>query len=453
MYAKYTKYTKYTKRTVAVGSAAALILALSACAGDDQGADTEQAADNQTMSETMSPGSSPDMGAGMGGHDGGDHSSGGDIAPVSTGDPFADAMTAAAHMPMTAQTLADGIVTAAEIDGDPDSDAAGLHADLAANLQEHVYLAGMAVATAYSEGADSDAFSAASDALDANAEALADMVATIDPDQRDAVLELWRDHIGYFVDYAMAAADGDEAAKSSAQDDLTQYTMDAGEAFSGLSQGVIDAGDATEGLQHHVDSLSQAIDSMAAGDTAAYDELHSAATHGGDFIATLASGLAEGNDIEGDATDDAASLRVTLTTGLQEHVYLAGVAVFTAYTSEGGTDSAEFTAAAETLDHNSMALADAVGSVAGDDKGAEFLELWREHIGYFVDYANAVATDDQAAADEALENLDGYRPQAGEFFAEITDGELDADELAEGLSEHISTVAGTIDSLKESLVD
>lgn len=443
----YTTYSTYTKKTLAAGSAAALILALSACSGDDQSEQT--GATSTTTTEPMMSGA----GDGTDTDHADGHAAEGDVTPVSTGDPFADAMTAAAHMPMTGQTLADGIVAAADIEGDPDSDAATLHADLAANLQEHVYLAGMAVATAYAEGADSEAFSAASDALDANAVALADMVGTIDPDQRDAVLELWRDHIGYFVDYAMAAKDGDDAAKAAAQDDLTQYTMDAGEAFSALSQGVIDAGDATEGLQHHVDSLSQAIDSMAAGDPAAYGELHTAASHGGDFIGTLASGLAEGNGIDGDATDDAATLRVTLTTGLQEHVYLAGIAVFTAYTSEGGTDSEAFAAAADTLDHNSVALSEAVGSVAGDEKGGQFLDLWREHIGYFVDYANAVATDDTDAADQALENLDGYRPQAGEFFAEITGGELDADEIAAGLSEHISTLAGTIDSLKDALVD
>ncbi|WP_145942087.1 hypothetical protein [Corynebacterium glyciniphilum] len=445
--------TKYTAKTVAVGSAAALILTLAACSDGSDGSDDSMASGSSSSTPSASS-TSAMTDSTMDGHSG--HGSGGDITPVSTGDPFADAMTAASHMPMTGQTLADGIVASAGIDGDPDSDAATLHADLAANLQEHVYLAGMAVATAYTEGADSDAFAAASDALDANAVALADMVAAIDPDQRDAVLELWRDHIGYFVDYATAAKKGDEAAKAAAQDDLTQYTMDAGEAFSGLSQGVIDAGEATEGLQHHVDSLSQAIDALAAGDTAAYGDLHAAASHGGDFIATLASGLAEGNDVEGGAagaTDDAATLRVTLATGLQEHVYLAGVAVFTAYTTEGGTDSEAFAAAADTLDHNSMALSEAVGSVAGEEKGEEFLALWREHIGYFVDYANALATDDNAAADEALENLDGYRPQAGEFFAGITDGELDADELAEGLAGHISTVAGTIQSLKDALVD
>lgn len=168
---------------------------------------------------------------------------------------------------------------------------------------------------------------------------------------------------------------------------------------------------------------------------------------------TLADGIVTAADIEGDPDSDAATLHADLAANLQEHVYLAGVAVFTAYTSEGGTDSEQFAAAAETLDHNSVALADAVGSVAGDDKGEQFLELWREHIGYFVDYAEAVATGDGDAADTALENLDGYRPQAGEFFAEITDGELDADEIATGLAEHISTVAGTIDSLDGTLND
>src|SRR3954468_20646403 len=67
----------------------------------------------------------------------------------------------------------------------------------------------------------------------------------------------------------------------------------------------------------------------------------------------------------------ASDLRASLTSMLQEHVYLAGIAV-----SQGvaqGLDSKQFTAAANTLDANSQALADAIGSVYGDDAGKQFL--------------------------------------------------------------------------------
>ncbi|MBJ8068217.1 copper amine oxidase, partial [Bacillus cereus group sp. N15] len=74
---------------------------------------------------------------------------------------------------------------------------------------------------------------------------------------------------------------------------------------------------------------------------------------------------------------------------LNEHVYVAGIAVFVAYTDEEGTDSDAFAAAAEVVDDNAVELADAIGELAGDEHRDPFLELWRDHIGYFVDYAEA----------------------------------------------------------------
>ncbi|MBK5250178.1 MAG: hypothetical protein JJE50_12240, partial [Actinomycetales bacterium] len=75
----------------------------------------------------------------------------------------------------------------------------------------------------------------------------------------------------------------------------------------------------------------------------------------------------------------------------------------TAATLTGGFVSAlGIAAAAATLDENSVALSDAVGSLAGEEKGAAFLDLWRTHIGYFVDYAVAVKGGDTAARDAAL---------------------------------------------------
>jgi hypothetical protein len=166
----------------------------------------------------------------------------------------------------------------------------------------------------------------------------------------------------------------------------------------------------------------------------------------------ISTGLATAAGMKGDPNDEASTLRTQLTAALQEHVYLAAITVFTAYTTEGGTESEAFQAAAATLDANSVALSEAVGSLAGEENGTAFLELWREHIGYFVDYAGAVATGDHGAADMALTELDDYRGRAGAFFEEVSAGELPADAVAEGLAMHVQTLAGAIDSLNEALV-
>jgi hypothetical protein len=372
---------------------------------------------------------------------------------TSTGDPFADARTAAQHMPATAATLAAGFVEALDIPGEGDSPAADLRAGLTALLQEHVYLAGYSVAAAYTAGPESDEFTAAAATLDENTK---DLVAAVEsiagPEKAEQFGGLWRSHIGFFVDYAVAVKSGDDAAAQQAQDALAGYTAGAGRFFEEVSGGQLPASAVSAALTMHVTTLSAAIDDLAAGSPEASGSLQAAAAHVVESAAVLSAGLAAAGGLEGSTDDEATSLRVGLTALLQEHVYLAGLAVFTAYTTDGGTESEQFSAAAATLDANSVALADAVGSLAGEEKGQEFLELWRSHIGFFVDFAVAQATDDDAAADQALAALDGYRGAAGRFFDEVSKGELPADAVADELAEHVRTLGGAIVSLRTALV-
>ena len=146
----------------------------------------------------------------------------------------------------------------------------------------------------------------------------------------------------------------------------------------------------------------------------------------------------------GGTESGASTLRSTLTAALQEHVYLAGIAINTGVGS--GLDSKGFKAAAGTLDGNSKALADAIGGVYGDDAGKQFLALWRDHIGFFVDYTKAKAEGDDEAADKAKADLDGYRTEFGAFLASANPN-LTAEAVAEELKPHVETVFDTIDSV------
>jgi hypothetical protein len=427
-----------TRSTYAVAAMAAgltLSLTLAACSSSD---------DTATGSTpSASSGMSSDM----------DHSAMGSVEPVSTGDPFADARTAAQHMPETGLTLATGLAAATGTAGEVDSDAATLRSGLTALLQEHVYLTGIGVATAYTAGADSAEFTAAKAALDGNTADMTDAIASLAGEENGAAFqEVWDAHIGYFVTYAVAVKSGDTAAAAAAQADLAEYTVQAGAFFEQISEGTLPAAAVTEALAMHVSTMSAAIDALAAGEPTASDTLKAAADHVGMDAATIATGLAAGAGLSGDAMDDASTLRANLTAMLQEHVYLAAFAVFTAYTAEGGVESPAFTAAAATLDANSVQLSEAVASLAGEENGTAFLDLWREHIGFFVDYAVADATGDEDARAQALMDLDGYRGPAGEFFETVSDGELPADDVAAGLGMHVSTLAGAIDSLAAALV-
>lgn len=456
---------KITRLTGGTAAVAALALALSACAGTDTESEPDAPAGPQSTATEQDP--MPPDDEDHTGHDmtedmtedmtddatempeaGGDLSA---VMPEGTGNPFADARMAAHHMPETGATFAGGFVTALDIEGDPTSEAAELRSELTYLLQEHVYLAGMGIATAYVAGPESDEFSLAAEQIDANSVDLAALVGELAGEEaEEEFLTNWRSHIDYFVDYALAAASEDQDGMNAAVEDLRGYTQDAGMFFEEISGGELPAEAVTASLDEHVDTLAMAVDALAAGDTEAYAHLKHAADHVVVGAAVLSTGLATATGLEGDPNDPASELRAALTANLNEHVYLAGIAVFVAYTS--GIDSEQFAAAADVVDVNAVQLADAVGILAGEDQREPFLELWRDHIGYFVDYAAATATGDDAAAEAALADLDQYRYDAGEFFDEITGGALPADAVADGLGMHVRSVGGVIDSLNAALV-
>ncbi|MBB3668461.1 hypothetical protein, partial [Garicola koreensis] len=239
------------------------------------------------------------------------------VMPESTGDPFADARTAAQHMPMTAATLSSGFASALDIPGDAQSEAADVRGQLTALFQEHVYLAGIGVATAYQTGPDSQEFELASETLDANSVALADAVGELaGDDARESFLRNWREHIGYFVDYAVAASEGDQEAMDQAEADLREYTDGVGAFFDRTTDGELPAESITESFNGHVDTLTAAIDSMAAGDADAFSNLKMAADHVVEGSAVMTEGLTAAAGLEGDPSDEATEVRATLTAGL-----------------------------------------------------------------------------------------------------------------------------------------
>jgi hypothetical protein len=134
-----------------------------------------------------------------------------------------------------------------------------------------------------------------------------------------------------------------------------------------------------------------------------------------------------------------ADLRYALSSGLGQHALLASLTTHRGL--EGGKD---FEAAAEALEVNTVALGDAIGSVYGDEAKATFLELWRAHIGFFVDYTVGTATEDDAKKTKAGEDLAGYSRDFGAFLASATD--LPAEVLSAELDSHVKHLAGSIDA-------
>jgi hypothetical protein len=129
------------------------------------------------------------------------------LMPRGTGAPFEDLRSAASHMSMTAAALAAGIAEGAVIDGDLASPAAELRSTLTALLTEHVYLSGIAVATAYATAPNSAEFQAAAAAVDQNSVAVADAVGAIVPDQRESFLDAVAEALGHHAETLAGAID------------------------------------------------------------------------------------------------------------------------------------------------------------------------------------------------------------------------------------------------------
>jgi hypothetical protein len=421
-------------RRYAAVLAGTAMLSLAACSNSD-GTDTAATGPDNATSPSMSPSVSPSQ-----------------SPTTSAGDPFALTRTAAGHMPMTADVLAGGFASATHMGGQVDSDASNLRSGLTYLLQEHVYLAGIAVDTAYVAGADSPEFTAAAAALDTNSVDLSKAVASVAGKAKGKTfLQSWRSHITDFVNYAVAAKSGDAEGKKDALSNLTAYSKVSGQFFSEITGGVLPAKAVQADFVMHIKTLSAAIDAFAAGDAKAFELLKMAADHMSGTAQVLATGIDKAASIKGDPNDDAASLRAALTDKLTAHVYLAGVGVFTAYTA--GADSPEFTAAGAALDENSVEISQAVGSLAGSKQvEASFLQTWRSHIKDFVDYAVADASGDEAGKMSAQANLQAYSEAAGKNFDQLSGGALPAAAVQADFEHHIMTLSAAIDALAAALV-
>jgi hypothetical protein len=320
--------------------------------------------------------------------------------------------------------------------------AADLRVTLNSLLTEHTALA--ASATGAALGGRDAQFQAAAAALDANSVDLAKAIGSIyGSSAEQAFLPLWRKHIGFFVDYTQAVAAKDQAKADKAVADLTQYTQDFGAFLNSANPNL--PKDTVAGLvKTHVLTLKDVVDAQAAGDqTKAFNALRAAYAHMDMIAAPLAGAIGKQfpDKFSGAADSPAANLRVKLDTMLQEHTYLAARATGAAL---GGRND-EFQAAAAALDANSVDLAKAIGSIYGSSAEQAFLPLWRKHIGFFVDYTQAVAAKDQAKADKAVADLTQYTQDFGAFLNSANPN-LPKDTVAGLVKTHVLTLKDVVDA-------
>lgn len=324
----------------------------------------------------------------------------------------------------------------------PIKNAADLRRTLNNLLNEHEYLAGAATGAAV--GGRQDEFKAAAATLDANSVALSQVIgAAYGPQAEQTFLELWRAHIGMFVEYTQGVAANDAAKKQKALSDLDGYRRDFDAFITGANPN-LPKGAVAELLKPHVALTTAAIDAQGAKDApTAFAKLKEAADHMHMIGDPLAAAVAQQfpDKFPGAADSNAADLQSLLNQLLLEHEYLAGFATGAAL---GGRDE-EFKAAAATLDTNTVGLGKAIGSVYGPQAEQTFLALWRAHIGMFVDYTQGVAMNDQAKKQKARAELDGYRRDFDAFITGANPN-LPKGAVAELLTPHVALTTQAIDA-------
>jgi hypothetical protein len=319
--------------------------------------------------------------------------------------------------------------------------AAELRTVLNGLLSEHVALASSATAGALA-GRQAQ-FDGAAAALDANSVDLSKAIGSVYGAQAEqAFLPLWRKHIGFFVDYTQGVAAKDQAKQQKAVADLTQYSQDFG-AFLASANPNLPKETVAELVKEHVLTLKAVVDAQASGDQAqqfsaireAYGHMHMIADPLAGAIVTQFP-----DKFPGDAGSKASTLRSQLNTIEREHVYLAARATGAAL---GGRE-AEFKAAADALDANSIDLSKMIGAAYGTDAERAFLPSWRKHIGFVVDYTQGLAAKDQAKQQKAVADLTSYSQDFGAFLNSANG--LPKDAVAALVMDHILTLKTVIDA-------
>jgi hypothetical protein len=320
--------------------------------------------------------------------------------------------------------------------------AAALRAGLDQLFREHVNLTGFTVQTAVISGVGSKQTAAALKALDGNTVAIGDAIGSVyGADARTAFLKMWRAHIGFFVDYTVGLASKDNAKVNAAQAKLANYKRDFAAFLGGATQ-IPAAAIATE-LQGHIQTLESAIKAILTKSKDAGAKLQMAAMHMDGTAAALAGGIAKEKSLSGTTDGQASALRAALTGLLIQHVAQTGEVVQSVVATS--LTSAQTQGAIAALDQNTQDLGKAIGSLYGSDAQTAFLKMWRDHIGFFVDYTKGVAGGDAKAVKAAQAKLATYQQQFGSFLGTATG--LPADAVSADLQGHVQTLEAAIKAI------
>lgn len=143
------------------------------------------------------------------------------------------------------------------------SEAADLRVVLNNLETEHVALAAAATRAGF-DGADN--FDAAAGSLSQNTDDISAAVGDVYGDEaEERFKEIWASHIGFFVDYTLAAKAGDQAGMDEAVENLNGY-VDAISTFFSEANPNLPKEAVAQLISEHVGLLKGAVDAYGAGD-------------------------------------------------------------------------------------------------------------------------------------------------------------------------------------------
>ena len=189
-----------------------------------------------------------------------------------------------------------------------------------------------------------------------------------------------------------------------------------------------------------VGAVALAVTATACGGSSGGSSAGSPSTAAPSTSMSMPSGAASSTDA---TATKAAALRAGLDQLFREHVDLTGFTVQTAVTA--GVTSPQTAAALKALDGNTVALADAVGSIYGASARTAFLSMWRAHINFFVDYTVGLATKNNAKVADAQKKLAGYKADFAKFLGGAT--QIPPAAIATELQGHIQTLEAAIQAI------
>ncbi|MBM2614177.1 hypothetical protein JIG36_01230 [Actinoplanes sp. LDG1-06] len=312
----------------------------------------------------------------------------------------------------------------------PASSPADLAVQFEALLGQHSVLAANMMRSRFR--GDDDFVQAANASLGKNTN---DMTALVGQLFGDATAQkfrpLWSEHVVTLFAYAGALADHDDAARSEALEELTEYEGELAAFFSGASQGRLPLATARSLVVMHIEHLTGQADAYAAGNYAKADALSRAGfQHTYDLGLGLAKALLPPSDTK--VLDEPVwRLRSQLGKLLAEHAVLIEDA-----TRAAVTRTPDFTASGQSLNANTSDIAAAIDTLFGAPAARQFQTLWAAHVEALVSYAAATASEDSARQQAARDKLNGFEQTMGKFLSGATNGRATPAVMAAALSEH-----------------